>query len=146
MSNLWTVTYAFKICNLAKLRADILLRFQWQIKRASLGLGLALGFTSTSPLRNTSRLKKRQVELIKWWRKIISKKGTTWCFLVYYPGEKIRHWRKRISYWQKLRGMLYSVTSVVRIDEIVYFGTIHNIPTVEKSYCPTILRKINQHL
>ena len=145
MSNLWTVTYAFKICNLAKFWADVLLRFQWQIERASLGLGLAPGFTSTSPLRNTSRLKKRQVELIKWWKKIKSKKGTGWCFLVYCL-EKKYIWRKRTSYWQKLRGMLYSVTSVVRSDKIVYFGTIHNIPTVEKSYCPTILRKINQHL
>ena len=39
-----------------------------------------------------------------------------------------------------------SVISVVWSDKIVDFGSIDNTPTVEKSYCPTILRKVNRHL
>ena len=39
------------------------------------------GFTSTSSLSNASRLEKRQIELIKWWRKIKPKQGTVYWFL-----------------------------------------------------------------
>ena len=59
-SYLWTVKYAFKRCNLTKLWADILLKFRWQIERASLGFRLGPGFTSTSPLRDTRRQKKKE--------------------------------------------------------------------------------------
>ena len=115
MSNLWTVTYAFRRCNLEKLSADILLRFQWQLERASFGLRLGPGFTSTSPLRNTKKLKKKtnkvnNVVKEKIWRKIQPKQGTTRCFLIHCLWEKIRHWtvtKIKISYWQKLRSMLY---------------------------------------
>ena len=34
----------------------------------------------------------------------------------------------------------------VRRDIIVDFGSTDNTPTIEKSYCHTTLRKINQHL
>ena len=74
MSNLWTLTNAFMRCNLAKLWADILLRFQWQIERASFSLRLDSGFTSTLPLRD----------------KIKQKQGAACCFLIHYPWEKIR--------------------------------------------------------
>ena len=54
---------------------NILLKFQ-----ASFGLQLGPRFTSTSPLKDTKRLKKRQNKLIKWWRKINWKQGTACCY------------------------------------------------------------------
>ena len=74
---------------LGEIMSRYTVKVQWQIEIASFGLQLSPGFTSTSPLRDTRRLKKRQLELIKWWRKkwcrkIKRKKGAACCFLMHY--------------------------------------------------------------
>ena len=110
MLDLWTVTYAFKRCNLAKFSADILFKFQQQIKRVSFSLWLSPGFTSTSPLKDTRRLKKRTNEIHKMVEE--NKIETRNCLLFFdtlsfRKNKTLNSVKIRISYWQKLRSMLY---------------------------------------
>ena len=58
ISNLYTAKYDFKSCTLAKLWAEMLFRFQWQIVKWLLKLCLGPGVISISPLKSSSREKK----------------------------------------------------------------------------------------
>ena len=58
ISNLRTAKYAFKSCTLAKLWAEMLFRFQWQMVKWLLKLRLGPGLVSISPLKSSFHEKK----------------------------------------------------------------------------------------
>ena len=59
ISNLCTAKYAFKSCTLAKIWAEMLLRFQWQMVKSFLKLRVGPGLVSISPCKSSFREKKR---------------------------------------------------------------------------------------